>query len=141
VSILDGIEERRRLLRKRGFPLAAECMPPTGQAGLWHADVVLCVPRSGRDVAKQLARLCGDDSRVTVPWRSLADAVGVRDRGGRLRAYTERGVQVLVEAGWLAVEVAGRGRASRTTFQLLPGERTADWWVWDDEGDWLDETA
>ncbi|WP_406361576.1 hypothetical protein OID55_28140 [Streptomyces sp. NBC_00715] len=136
-----ALEERRAMLRKRGFPLAAENIPPTGQASLWYADVIQCVPRSGRDVARQLARLCGDDSRVTVPWRSLADAVGVRDSAGRVRAYAERGVQALTEAGWLEVETVGSKRGAKTTFGLLPGDRAAEWLGWIDGSDWLDEAA
>jgi hypothetical protein len=65
----DAIKGRRAKLRKRGFALAAETSPPTGQAALWYADAVQCVPRSGQAVARQIARLCGDESEVTVPWR------------------------------------------------------------------------
>ncbi len=72
----EAIDVRRVKLRKRGFALAAEAIPPTGQAALWYADAIQCVPRSGQAVARQIARLCGDDSKVTIPWRSLADAVG-----------------------------------------------------------------
>ncbi|MER6294922.1 hypothetical protein [Streptomyces althioticus] len=141
LNLFPSIEDSRAKLRKRGFPLAAENVPPTGQAALWYADVIQCVPRSGRDVARQIARLCGDDSQVTVPWRSLADAVGVRDSIGRHVAYAQRGVQVLVEAGWLKVETVGRGRAAQTTFYLLPGERSVEWLGWVDSEDWLDEAA
>ncbi|MER7934235.1 MULTISPECIES: hypothetical protein [unclassified Streptomyces] len=138
---LSGIEERQAKLRKRGFPLAAENIPPIGQAALWYTDVIQCVPSSGRDVARQLARLCGDDSEVTVPWRSLADAVGVRDSIGRHVAYAQRGVEVLTKAGWLEVETTGRGRAAKTKFHLMPGECFMEGLGWDDGEDWLDEAA
>ena len=124
--ILTGIERHRRLLRKRGSPMSAENLPPTGQAAGWYRDVVIYVPRSGQRVARQLARLCGQDSSVTMPWRSLADAVGTRDKAGRTMAYAQSGVAVLVRAGWLEVSTVGAKRAARTTFRLMPGER-ADW--------------
>ncbi|MDQ0793730.1 hypothetical protein [Streptomyces sp. B1I3] len=140
-DLFPKIEESRAKLRKRGYALAAEHYPPAGQAAQWYADVIQCVPRSGQLVAKQLARLCGQDSLVTVPWRSLADAVGVRDSAGRERAYTERGVQVLIEAGWLTVETIGLKRGAKTTFSLEPGERATEWLGWIDADDWLDEAA
>ncbi|MGW6356696.1 hypothetical protein ACWFR5_16260 [Streptomyces sp. NPDC055092] len=123
------IREHRRKLRKRGFALAAEHYPPTGQAANWYGEVILYVPRSGRDVARQIARLAGDDSQVTIPWRSLADAVGVRNRAGNLVSYTERGVQSLVEAGWLTVETVGRKRGAKTTFTLQVGEFSDRAWL------------
>lgn len=123
VRYADAIEVRRAKLRKRGCALAAETARPGGQAALWYADAALCVPRSGQAVARQLARLCGDEAEVTIPWRSLADAVGVRDRAGNLRRYTERGVTALTDAGWLDVETVGSKRGAKTTFSLLPGER------------------
>jgi hypothetical protein len=122
-----SVARHRDGLARRGFALATEDIPPVGQAALWNADLQECVPRSARRVARQIARLCGDDSQVTIPWRSLADAVGVADRGGRLRAYAERGVEALVDAGWLKVETTGSKRGARTTFYLMPGERV-DWW-------------
>ncbi|MGW4909679.1 hypothetical protein [Streptomyces sp. NPDC004270] len=137
----DAIEERRAKLRKRGFALAAETNPPTGQAALWYSDAVQCVPRSGQAVARQIARLCGDDSEVTIPWRSLADAVGVRDRAGNLRRYTERGVRTLVDAGWLEVETVGSKRGAKTTFRLMPGDRTSEWLGWINDEDWFTEAA
>lgn len=127
-----AVVRRQPLLGKRGFALGGEHMPPTGQAALWYEDVIQRVPRSGRDVAKQIARLCGDDSNVTIPYRSLADAVGVADKAGRLRAYTERGVEVLVEAGWLKVETTGSKRGAKTTFYLMPGDLD-DWTIWVEE--------
>ncbi|MFG2637005.1 hypothetical protein ACGFX8_24610 [Streptomyces sp. NPDC048362] len=78
---------------------------------------------------------------MTVPWRSLADAVGVRDSAGRVRAYAERGVQALTEAGWLEVETVGSKRGAKTTFGLLPGDRATEWLGWIDGSDWLDEAA
>ncbi|GAA4726397.1 hypothetical protein GCM10023350_06420 [Nocardioides endophyticus] len=117
------MQRHRPLLRKRRFALEGECSPPSGQAGYWCANAVRDVPLSGQYVAKQLARLCGDDSKVAMPWRSLADAVGVTDRAGRHVAYTQRGVLALVEAGWLRVETVGAGRGAVTTFYLMPGDR------------------
>lgn len=130
------VQERQTLLRRRTFPMAGENMPPTGQAADWYHDAIISVPRTGRHVAKQLARLCGDDSKVTLPWRSLADAVGKTNKAGKRRSYTERGAAVLVEAGWLKVETVGRGRSARTTFYLVPGER-GGWSSWEDEDDRL----
>ncbi|MFB7548924.1 hypothetical protein [Streptomyces sp. NPDC056154] len=132
-----AIEVRRVKIRKRGFALAAETIPPAGQAALWYSDAVQCVSRSGQAVARQIARLCGDDSQVTIPWRSLADAVGIRDRAGHLRRYTERGVRTLVDAGWLEVETVGSKRGAKTTFRLLPGERSTEWLAWVDGEDWF----
>ncbi|WP_405559112.1 hypothetical protein OHV08_34455 [Streptomyces canus] len=133
----DSIEEHRRLLRMRGrnrlpgeplakFALAAEHLPPTGQAYGWYQEVIHYVPLSGIHVAKQLAKLAGDDSRVTIPWRSLSYAVGRVDRLGRERAYTERGVQALVESGWLRVETVGSKRGAKTTFYLQVGDHSEE---------------
>jgi hypothetical protein len=136
------VERHRRLLRKRGFPMSAEHTPPVGEAALWYGDVIRCVSRSGREVAKQLARLCGDGSQVTFPWRSLAAAVARTDSAGRLNAYTEGGVARLVEAGWLDVTTVGRKRGARTTWSLLPGEQPdhLPWWAEGDMDD-LEEWA
>ncbi|KRE37973.1 hypothetical protein ASG73_10290 [Janibacter sp. Soil728] len=82
------------------------------------------VPVSARDVARQLARLCGDDSRVAVSWRSLEDAVNVRDRLNRTRAYVQRGVECLEREGWLSHETVGSRRGAVTTFYLMPGDAT-----------------
>lgn len=128
-------------LRKRGFALAAEHKPPTGQAALWYQEVILYVPRSGQAVARQIARLCGDDSEVTLPYRSLADAVGVRDRAGNLRRYTERGIKALVDAGWLEVETTGAKRGAKTTFRLKVGEESTEAMVLIDDEDWFTEAA
>lgn len=129
----DRIKEHSRLLAKRGQPLAAENMPPIGQAYLWYQDVVQCMPLSGMLVAKQIARLAGDDSQVTIPWRSLADAVGRKNRAGNLRSYTERGVQALVESGWLRVETIGEKRGAKTTFYLQVGDFTDRTWMRDED--------
>lgn len=129
----DRIKEHGRLLAKRGQPLAAENMPPAGQAYLWYRDVIQYVPLSGMLAAKQIARLCGDDSRVTIPWRSLADAVGRKNRAGNLRSYTERGVQALVESGWLTVETIGAKRGAKTTFSLQVGDFTDRTWMRDED--------
>ncbi|MFE0509627.1 hypothetical protein [Streptomyces sp. NPDC058964] len=129
----DRIKEHGRLLAKRGQPLAAENMPPIGQAHLWYRDVIQYVPLSGMLTAKQIARLCGDDSQVTIPWRSLADAVGRKNRTGNLRSYTERGVQALVESGWLTVETIGSKRGASTTFYLQVGDFTDRTWTRDED--------
>jgi hypothetical protein len=129
---LSRVGEHRLMLRKRRHAMAAEQMPPIGQAAGWYADTIQCVPPSGQHVARQIARLCGNDSLVTIPWRSLADAVGRRNRAGNLRSYTERGVRALVAAGWLQVDTVGRGRGARTTFLLLPGDPAPTW-----EREWL----
>ncbi|MDX2758180.1 MULTISPECIES: hypothetical protein [Streptomyces] len=129
----DRIKEHGRLLAKRGQPLAAENMPPTGQAYLWYRDVIQYVPLSGMLAAKQIARLCGDDSQVTIPWRSLADAVGRKNRAGNLRSYTERGVQALVESGWLTVKTIGSKRGAKTTFYLQVGDFTDRTWMRDED--------
>lgn len=134
------VERKRALLRRRRFPLAAEHQPPSGQAADWHSEVVRFVPRSGQHVARQVARLCGDDSKVTLPWRSLADAVGRTDRAGRHVAYTQGGVDLLVEAGWLKVETVGRGRGAKTTFYLMPGERL-EWIDWSGSGVMVEDAA
>lgn len=134
-SFGERVERRQALLRERGKPQSAESEPPRGQVGLWYADVIHCVPPSGKRVARQLARLAGDDSRVCVPIESLADAVGHRDSAGHESAYARRGVECLVEAGWLRVERTGAGRAIRTTYYLLPGERRVEWFP-EDETEW-----
>lgn len=133
VPFAQRVEEHQRLLRRRKSPQATEVHPPIGQAALWHTDVILCVPRTGRDVARQIARLCGDDSRVTIPIRSLADAVGHRDSAGRDSAYTRRGIKCLVDAEWLRAEVTGSGQDKVTTYYLLPGDESVEWFPVDDE--------
>lgn len=131
------VERHRELLRKRKMPLAAEEYMPIGQALGWYEDVILCVPRSGQVAARQIARLCGDDSQVTVPLRSLADAVGLRDSAGRDSAYTRRGIECLVEAEWLKTDTAGSGQTISTTFYLMPGDRSIDWFP-EVEDEWLE---
>jgi hypothetical protein len=100
--------------------VSAEDAAPVGQAGAWYEDLRddPRVALSGLLVAQQVARLCRDDGRVVIPWRSLADAVGRKDAAGRTRAFTESGVDVLVGAGWLRVETVGQKRGARTTFYL-----------------------
>lgn len=115
------VARHRPLLERRGFAQSAEDSPPVGQAGLWWDHVQREIPLSARLVARQLARLCGDDSQVTVTWRALADAVGQVDKAGRLVAFTQRGVEALVEHERLRTEVVGRGPGARTTFYLLTG--------------------
>jgi hypothetical protein len=141
----EKVHRHQMLLRARTRPVAAlgvvrfaraaERMLPVGQAREWYADAFFNMPQSGRDVAMQIARLCGDDSMVTLPQRSLADAVGKADKAGRTRAYAERGVEVLVAAGWLRVEATGRGCRARTAYYLLPGTSADRWSSGCDEGD------
>ncbi|GAA3056403.1 hypothetical protein GCM10017562_21460 [Streptomyces roseofulvus] len=102
-------------------PVSAETRLPTGQAGGWYRDAIQCVSLPAMHVAKQVARLCGDDSQVTVPWRSLTDAVGVSGTQHMQRAYTQRGAELLAQAGWLTWETVGEKRGAETTFYLLPG--------------------
>src|SRR5262249_14938412 len=66
-------------VRSRGRAVSAERIPPRGRAGVWSERVRMSTPFSGIETGRQLARLCGDDIQVTLPWRSLADAVGRRD--------------------------------------------------------------
>lgn len=136
IPFSERVDRHHALLRKRMHPWPAEMHLPTGQAALWHADVIACVPRSGREVARQLARLCGMDSRVTVPLGSLADAVSRTDKAGRHIAYTQTGIKVLVESGWLRTETIGPQGNQRTTYFLSPGERRIEWFPQED-GDWL----
>lgn len=108
------------------LPVSAEDKEPIGQALLWYQDVLRYVPPTlkgtAHAVARQIARLCGDDSQVTgLPWRSLADAVGRRDSVGREMAFTQSGVQALCEAGWLEVETVGQKRGAVTTRRLTVG--------------------
>ena len=135
VPFWERVERRQVLLQKRGHPLAAEAQPPTGQAALWYGDAIQCVPPSGARVARQLARLCKEDSQVCLPIDSLANAVGHRDRAGHEVAYTQRGITCLVEAGWLQVETVGAGRGARTTFYLMPGDPSSDWFP-EDDAEW-----
>lgn len=116
-------------------PQPAEHEKPVGRTVLWYQDARQAVPPSGQHVARQLARLCGEGSQVTIPWRSLADAVGIVDRAGRTRAPTEAGIRALERAGWLRVETVGRGRGARTTFYLIVGNFDAyggPWPEWKD---------
>ncbi|KQZ88880.1 hypothetical protein ASD62_05750 [Phycicoccus sp. Root563] len=117
------VQRHRELVRKRGSALSHECVPPVGHAADWYWDAINYVPRSGRLVARQLARLCGDDTELVLPIRSLTDAVATRDKAGRTRAFVERGVEVLADAGWLHVHKIGHGRGARTTYRLHPGDR------------------
>jgi hypothetical protein len=77
-------------------------------------------------VARQIARLCGDESEVTVRWRCR---------------YTERGVKALIDAGWLAVETVGSKRGAKTTFRLLAGDRSSECLGWIDDREWFTEAA
>lgn len=132
-SFNDLVQHHRELLRKRGFPLSVENHLPEGQAARWYSDVSGCVPPSASHVAKQLARLCREDSQVSVSIRSLADAVGRRDRLNRLSAYTERGLKALVDSGWLRTRVTGSGQNKISTFYLLSGDRRTEWFPEDDD--------
>lgn len=118
----ECVARHRSLLRRRGFALSTENVPPRGQAAEWFWACADHVPRNAQHVARQLARLCGDDIEVTLPWRSLADAVGRTDKAGRPMAYVQNGVLPLTERGWLEVVTVGRGRGARTVWRLLVGE-------------------
>lgn len=117
------VERHSAMLARRGLPVSAETIPPLGQAANWYWELVAVgLPRSARNVARQVARLCREEFAVTVPWRSLADAVGIADKGGRTMAYTQRGVAYLVESGWLEVATTGRGRGASTAFTIAAGQ-------------------
>ncbi|MEV3857270.1 hypothetical protein AB0J38_23445 [Streptomyces sp. NPDC050095] len=103
----------------RRIPNSAETRLPVGDAYEWYREVVHHVTLSGMHVAKQIARLCGDDTKVTVPWRSLTDAVGPRGTEHEQRAYTEYGARLLEERGWLRIETTGQKRGAKTTFYLV----------------------
>lgn len=127
----DNIERHQRLLVKRNnLAMASEHLPPTGQAYFWYQDVIPQVPECGRNTAHQIARLCGEDSQVRTTYRSLADAVGKYDKTGPI-AYVQRGIRMLVDAGWLSVVTVGQTRAARTTFYLEAGEDTEYRRKWD----------
>ncbi|MFB8211606.1 hypothetical protein [Streptomyces sp. NPDC056010] len=134
----EELDEKWRKLKKRGFALAAEHTPPTGQAASWYEEVIQYVPRTGRDVARQIARLAGEGCEVTIPWRSLADAVGKRNRAGNLISYTQRGVEVLVESGWLTTKTVGQKRGAKTTFSLEVGD-LYDWTHVGEQGDYAED--
>lgn len=122
-SFAEKVGKHETKLRERGYPVAAEMGGASGQAALWFGDVRRYMPRTARDVGRQLARLCRDDSLVTTTWRSLTSAVGQHDKAGRDRAYTEVGAKFLVGGGWLRVETVGKGPKARTTFYLMPGDQ------------------
>lgn len=119
----EKVAYHKTALRSRGGARAHEDLSPHGQAAEWYWDVIHSGPsRNAAHVARQIARLCGDDSKVTTTWRSLVAAVGERDAIGRTNAPVESGVEVLVRHGWLTREVNGKGCAASTTFYLMPGE-------------------
>lgn len=128
--------KRRTLIRGWGKPQSAEDQAPQGWAADWFTKVLdglysnadwlntrdgqpKHVPPSGVAVARQLARLAGDEREVTIPERSLADAVGRRDKHGRHIAYTQRGVKALTQHGFVEKHVSGRGRGAETTYRLI----------------------
>ncbi len=116
----DRVERHHAALKRRGgVPRSAEMDAPTGQALGWYMDVAKLAPPTGRDVARQLARLCGEDSVVTISERSLADAVGLTDSEGRARSYVESGIKALVKAEWLEVEHGEGGQPN--VYRLMPG--------------------
>lgn len=115
-------ERHYQSLAKRGHPVSAELALPVGQAANWYWELVSAgAPPSASHVARQLARLCGEDFSVILPWRSLVDAVGRCDEAGRQTAYVQRGVQALVDAGWLEVVTTGQGRAAETRWTITAG--------------------
>lgn len=117
------IAKKYMRLQKRGFPLAEEHWPLMGQAALWYDEMKACMPPSAILVGRQLARLCRDDSQVTIPFRSLADAVGHKDSAGRHIAYTQQGVEALEKHRWVFVDTVGRGRGAKTSYYLTVGDR------------------
>lgn len=127
-SFRERVTRHREALGGRRCPVMAagdaEQTPPTGQAAAWLEEVTPRHPRSAHEVAWQLARLCGEDSQVTIPWRSLADAVGTMDKLGRHVAYAQRGAEILCETGWLEITTTGSKRGAKTTFHLVPGPRS-----------------
>lgn len=135
------VKRHRELLVKRNnLAMAAEHLPPVGQAYFWYQGVIPQVPECARNVAHQIARLCGDDSQVRTTYRSLADAVGKYDKTGPV-AYVQRGVRMLVDVDWLSVKTIGQKRAARTTFYLEAGEDSKYKSKWDDaiyvNNDWV----
>ncbi|MEU0314982.1 hypothetical protein [Nocardioides sp. NPDC006273] len=102
---------------------AAEDYPPTGRAGDWYGEILNHVSFYGVVVAKQIARLCGEAVSVNVPRESLARAVSRKDQTGYV-SFTQRGVRVLEESGWLSVVTVGAGAGAETTYKLTTGERT-----------------
>ena len=110
-------------------------MPSEGQGAEWYLDLRWQASPTARDVAQQLARFRGHDSEVVMPWRTLADAVGKRDRANRTRAYVESGVDVLKRHGgwrsrpWAAVAVLKRqGDSCRGSVASVPPGSTASAW-------------
>lgn len=126
------IAAKRVELRKRAdragaksvirYAMAAENRNSQSWTQEWYEEAFRYVPKSGASVAKQLARLAGDDFDVTVTWKSLAEAIGKADKLGRPVAYTQRGVKTLEEAGWLSRTVTGKGRGAKTVFHLQVGD-------------------
>ncbi|MGW3087785.1 hypothetical protein [Streptomyces sp. NPDC001108] len=129
----EELDEKCRKLKKRGFALAAEHTPPIGQAANWYWEVRLHVPRSARDVARQIARLAGEGCEVTIPERSLAEAVGVLDKAGRHIAYTQGGIKILEKSGWITKTVVGQKRGAKTTYTLEVGNRSG-WFYREEDG-------
>lgn len=117
-----GVADESRLRRRSGEamqPPSAEDRPPVGWAGDWYWKVVAArLPATSTAVARQLARLARDGREVNVSIRSLADAVGEVDRLGRLRAFTETGVEGLRFYGFVEKTVTGRGRGAKTNYRL-----------------------
>jgi hypothetical protein len=120
------VARKYRTLPKRGRASAEEHRPPIGQAAEWYDEMIQHMPRSAMRVGRQLARLCGDDSKVTIPIRSLADAVGFKDSANRHIAYTQQGVAALQRHGWIEVVVSGQKRGAKTTYYLMVGKRCRD---------------
>ena len=128
--------QKRLLLRGWGTPRSAEDQAPRGWAADWFTAVLAAlssnadwldgsiaqsksVPPSGVAVARQLARLADGGPNVTIPDRSLRDAVGRADRSGRTTAYMESGVSALIHYGLIEKQVTGRGRGAKTTYTLI----------------------
>jgi hypothetical protein len=95
-------------------PRSAEDDMPIGQALMWLGEVYgdWSIGKAHLPVARQIARLCGDDSQVRTGYRQLSDAVGWMKMGDVRRA-----VERLCRRGWLEV-VPGEAGLSRTLFRL-----------------------
>lgn len=100
-------------------PAPARERRPVGQAEGWYLDVVRHVPApTAKDVAWVLAILCGEDSETTIKRDSLAAMVGRYNSSGHLNSYTDTGIRVLVDHGWLEKELRPR---KPTVYRLCVG--------------------
>jgi len=117
-----------------GYPVSAEDAAPIGQAAAWLTDVY-SDPSIGMihlPIARQIARLCGNDSVMASTYEKLAEAVGAKvkrrgrgyfDRMGdpvpHSMSQTRDAVRRLCSRGWLHVTPGGARKP--TVFRLVPG--------------------